>query len=80
MIHEEVYHPKTDVEIEEIYQEFEKQAWARYAQIPSMLNKLSAANITKVPHFYTSDLKYSKRRHETVSAMLLELLRSKQFL
>lgn len=80
IIHEEVYNPKSDAEISQIYREFEKQAWARYAQIPGMLDKLKAANIDKVAHFYTSDLKYSKKRHETVSAMLMELLRSKRFM
>jgi len=80
IIHEEAYDPKTDEEISEIYREFEEQAWARYAQIPGMLDKLEAASITKVAHFYTSDLKYSKKRHESVSAMFLELLRSKKFM
>jgi nitroreductase len=80
IIHEEAYDPKTDEEISELYREFEKQAWARYAQIPGMLDKLKAASITNVAHFYTSKLKYSKKRHETVSAMLLELLRSKKFM
>ena len=80
IIHEEVYDPKTDEEISDIYREFEEQAWARYARIPGMLDKLEAASITHVAHFYTSDLKYSKKRHETASAMLLELLRSKKFM
>ena len=80
IIHEEAYNPKTDEEITEMYREFEKQAWARYGQIPGMLDKLKAAGITKVAHFYTSDLKYSKKRHETVSAMFLELLRSRMFM
>lgn len=80
IIHEEAYDPKTDEEISAMYRELEKQAWARYARIPGMLDKLDAAGITSVPHFYTSDLKYSKKRHETVSAMFLELLRSKKFM
>lgn len=80
IMHEEAYNPKTDEEISGMYREFEEQAWARYAQIPGMLDKLEAAGITKVAHFYTSDLKYSKKRHESVSAMFLELLRSKKFM
>jgi nitroreductase len=80
IIHEEFYDPKTDEEISGMYREFEEQAWARYAKIPGMLDKLNAANITKVAHFYTSDLKYSKKRHETVSAMFLEHLKSKKFM
>jgi hypothetical protein len=80
IIHEETYDPKTDEEISALYQEFEEQAWIRYGQIPGMLDKLEAAGITNVAHFYTSELKYSKTRHDTVSAMFVELLRSKRFM
>jgi len=80
IIHEEAYDPKTDEEISALYREFEDQAWARYGQLPGMLDKLEAANITKIAQFYTSELKYSKKRHESVSAMLLEFLRAKQFM
>ena len=75
IVHQEKYRQMSDDEIIHSHAEREKNAWDRYNAIEAIRTKLAEAGITKVTDYYTSEFKYSKEMHYSVSKMLLETLK-----
>ena len=74
MVHKEKYQRMSDEEIRKTHAERERNAWQRYNAIESTRLKLEEAGITRVTDYYTSEFKYSKELHRSVSEMLIETL------
>jgi nitroreductase len=75
IVHQERYQRLSDDEIRRTHADRERNAWARYNAIDSVREKLAAAGITRVTDYYTSEFKYSKELHTSISQMLIETLK-----
>lgn len=80
LVHEETYKKWSDEEVLRIYAEREVKGWERINSWPEMSEKLKAAGIAQLAHFYPSDLKYPLKLHRDTSRLYLELLQKVGFL
>jgi len=79
-VHDEVYQPHSEAEINTLYEAREISGWNRYLGMgPDMAARFAEHDIKSLAQFYTSELKYSPIAMGRISGELHALLRRQGF-